>query len=228
MWSSRLALIAAASLAALSLGGCAADAGIGDHAALTPTERFSIQVTPRPHEVRLVLHDEGLSPNQVAALTDFAHEWLRAEGGVITLQSPQEGDDPAAYRTTEGARRLLMSEGVRPENLRVVGYRPRGDDAATVIVGYMTYVAEGPNCSEAWGNLSASANNNAGNANFGCAVTANVAASLANPGDLVEPRAETPTDAARRSVVLGHYRNGEVTTSARDDQASGAVSHAVN
>jgi pilus assembly protein CpaD len=229
MWSNRLLKTAVCAAALASLGACAHDAGIGNHGALTPTERFSIQVTPHPQEVRLAPHRGGLSPNQAAALSQFAAEWQRAEGGLITLQSPQEaGDQEAVLRTTDDARRYLMSQGVAPENLRVVGYAAGDEGRAPIIVGYMAYTAQGPDCSRAWGNLTSTANNNVGNANFGCAVTANVAAQMANPGDLVQPRAEGPSDAARRGVVLGRYRNGEPTTSQTNTGASGTVSRAVN
>ena len=41
-------------------------------------------------------------------------------------------------------------------------------------------------------------------------------------------RAETPADAQRRGTVLDKYRQGQLTSSARDDQATGTVSKAVN
>ena len=219
----------AVAAAALSLGACASTGnGVANTEALTPTERYSISVTPHPQEVRLAAHEAGLSANQAAALAQFAQSWMEAEGGVITVQSPADSGDPAAaYRTTEGARRFLLTQGVTAERLRVVSYRA-SDDNAPIIVGYMAYDAHGPDCSASWGNLTSSRDNNVGNVNFGCAVTANVAASLANPGDLLTPRAEDPVDATRRGVILGHYRDGSATSSTYDHQASGAVSHAVN
>ena len=227
MSSNRLALIAAA---ALTLAGCSTvGRDAGDNPALTPTERFAIQVTPHPEEVRLAAHPGGLSANQASALGAFVRTWLQVEGGQITVQSPVEsGDEGAVYRTSEGARRFLVEQGVTPEHIRTIGYRPSGDGEAPIIVGYMAYSARGPDCSVSWANLTASADNNNLNPNFGCAVTANVAASLSNPGDLVAPRGEDPVDPNRRSAVLEHYRNGESTSSVRDQQASGAVSHAVN
>ena len=227
MSSNRLALIAAA---ALCLAGCSTvGRDAGDSTALTPTERFAIQVTPHPQEVRLAAHPNGLSANQAAALSAFARTWLQVEGGQITVQAPVEnGDEGAVYRTSEAARRFLVEQGVTPDRIRTIGYRPAGDGEAPIIVGYMAYSARGPDCSASWANLTASADNNNLNPNFGCAVTANVAASLSNPGDLVAPRGDDPVDPNRRSQVLEHYRNGENTSSVRDQQASGAVSHAVN
>ena len=44
--------------------------------------------------------------------------------------------------------------------------------------------------------------------NLGCATQANLAAAVANPEDLVQPRAETPPLAARRQKVIDQYRKG--------------------
>ncbi len=224
MWSSKTALIAAAG-AALLLSACASGAG-REAAPLTPMERYSISVTRAPQELRLAPHPQGLSPNQASALAAFAREWMSAEGGLITVQAPSGGGDSSAvFRTAEGARQFLMGQGVAPDHLRVVGYSARDGDAP-VVVSYMRYTAQGPDCSASWGNVTATASNGS-YSNFGCAVTANLAAQIANPGDLVDPRPMDPSDATRRSVVLGHYRNGEVTSSAPDQHASGAVSTAV-
>ena len=45
--------------------------------------------------------------------------------------------------------------------------------------------------------------------NHGCATQSNLAAMVANPNDLLGPRAEGPPDAARRASVLATYRKGE-------------------
>lgn len=45
--------------------------------------------------------------------------------------------------------------------------------------------------------------------NHGCATQHNLAAIVANPNDLIAPRAETPADTARRQTVFGRYRRGE-------------------
>ena len=44
-------------------------------------------------------------------------------------------------------------------------------------------------------------------ANFGCASQNNLAAQIANPGDLIAPRGMTSIDAERRSVVIEAYRD---------------------
>ena len=84
-----------------------------------------------------------------------------------------------------------------------------------------------PTCGQQWDNISRSATNQV-QSQFGCSVTANMAAQVANPADLLGPSAIDPVDAQRRDVMLGKYRRGEVTASASDSQAKGTVSQVVN
>ena len=44
---------------------------------------------------------------------------------------------------------------------------------------------------------------------FGCATQRNLASSVANPEDLVQPRPETPALAERRQTVVDKYRQGQ-------------------
>lgn len=227
MWSNRLLLAAAA---ALSLGACASTTAptMGNNDALTPTERFGITVTPQPVELRLAPHAGGISQNQAAALTEFTQGWRDIEGGMISLRAPANGPDPGAARVTaDTARRFLIDQGVDPSKIQLVGYDAAGDPVAPVVVGYARFVAQGPDCGQAWPNMTSTMSNREYE-NFGCAVTANMAAQIDNAGDLMQPRPMTPADAGRRATVLGRYRAGEVTSSAVDAQANGAVSRAVD
>ena len=218
-------------LAALSLGACATDkvaADAGLPPPVTPTERFAIEVREHPEELRLAPHAQGLSPNQTSALNAFLDHWNSVQGGDFVLRSPAHGGDPqAAYRTTVDARDYLLAHGVSPAQVRIVDYDAAQDHKAPVVIGYAAYVAKGPQCGQNWENLTATKDNREYN-NFGCAMTANLAAEIANPSDLRSPRAMDPTDAARRQTVLDHYRKGESTSTTKDDQANGAVSTAVH
>lgn len=54
--------------------------------------------------------------------------------------------------------------------------------------------------------------------NFGCAQQNNIAAMVANPQDLIKPRAQTPSDPMRRLKVIENYRTGEATSAATEQQ----------
>lgn len=191
---------------------------------LTPTERYPIAVRPAPEELKLAAHAGGLSGNQIDALRDFVREWRDVDGGVVTLKTPMHGPDPAAtYRTATGARDFLVSQGVESDKVRIVGYEAQGDAQAPVSVGFVRYIAKGPDCGQSWSDLSR-VDNNREYPEFGCSMAANIAAQIANPADLLQPRDQDPADAQRREAVIGKYRDGQVTSTAKDTQADAILS----
>jgi pilus assembly protein CpaD len=217
-----------AGLGLLALGACATTAhdrkADADPPPITPSERYSIQVEPAPLEVKLGVHDSGLSQNQADALHDFAQRWVQAGRTPITIKAPEGGPTQAAvYRTVTGARDLLVAQGVDPDAVRIVSYDAGPDRDAPVVVGFMRYRARGPQCGREWGDLSRDYQSD-GYAEFGCAVTANMAAQISDPADLLHPRDVDPPDAQRRQTVLDKYRQGSTTSTAKDSQANGAVS----
>jgi len=48
--------------------------------------------------------------------------------------------------------------------------------------------------------------------NFGCSYQRNLAAMVADPADLVQPRAETPAYTPRRNIAFDKYKKGTTTT----------------
>lgn len=215
-------------LAGAALSGCAS--GPLSHqptraeTARTPIDLWAAEVRPQAEEIALAVHAQGLSPTQSDALAGFAGQWREGGRGAITLRAPVGGPDPAMVsRSTESARALLASYGA---DVQVQGYDAQGDRAAPLIVARERYTVSVPTCGQQWDNLSRSATNQV-QSQFGCAVSANMAVQVANPADLLGPRAVDPADAQRRDVVLGKYRKGEITASARDEQAQGTVSQVI-
>jgi pilus assembly protein CpaD len=227
----RLPLITLALLISGSLVGCAQDpakeATLGPR---TPTEQWTekVHATSQPDEIRLSPHRAGLSPNQGSALRALMGRWIEADGPAILISAPTGGADPqAAYAVATQARDFLVSNGAPADSVRIASYPAAGDPASPVIVGYLRYQADVPKCGEAWGNLTSTSDNKVFG-NFGCAVSANMVAMIANPADLDHPRASTPVDATRREVIMGKYQKGEAKASAKEADSSGAVSKAVD
>lgn len=186
-----------------------------------------IKVESQPDEIQLAAHASGVSGNQDQALRDLVGRWLSAEAREIVISAPIGGDDPAlSSRMAMYVRERLMMLGAPAGQVRVVGYDAAGQPAAPLRVGFEYFIAEGPQCGQRWENLAATRKNEAYD-NFGCALAANLAAQVANPEDLIRPRNTTPVDAGRRETVMGKYRKGEVTSSAKDEQATGLVSKAI-
>jgi pilus assembly protein CpaD len=231
-------MLCAVALAALSACAAAPKLAVPAAAVATPTELWTqkVKVVPQPEEIRLAVHAGGLSGAQAQALEDLVARWLVEEAREIVVSAPLEGPQVAtARRMAIIARERLIAYGAPAERVRIVGYDAAGSTDGPVVaipsdpplrVGFLRYRAEIPRCGQAWENLAAT-RDNAPMSNFGCAVTANIAAQVANPRDLEQPRDSTPIDAGRRDVVIGKYRRGEVTSSARDDQATGVVSRTI-
>ena len=214
-----------AALAVLGLCACAtAETPDRFPEARTPTEHYTATAAHQAEELALAIHAHGLSANQADALTGFVDTWREAKGGAITVQAPAAGAETGlAYHAAEAARSFLLNRGVPASLIVMAGYEGAAESGAPLRIIYTSYRAVVPRCGLEWTNLSRSATNEV-QPNFGCAVTANMAAQIANPADLVRPAPLGPADAQRRVYALDKYRRGEVTSSAADVQAQGAVS----
>jgi pilus assembly protein CpaD len=214
--------ILVAAFAALALAGCASDPAVRN---ATPTQAWTdkVKVEAEPEILRLGVHADGMSSNQAAAVADFVGQWMHAEAGVISVQAPLG----ASPRMVASVQAHLAAQGAPLSMIDLTSYDAAGDPAAPIVVAFDRFTVDTPLCGQNWESLTRTRNNEAFG-NFGCAVTANIAAQVANPQDLLRPRVMTPADAQRRATVLGRYRQGETTSSARDDQAAGAISRAVN
>jgi pilus assembly protein CpaD len=188
-----------------------------------PTERFAITVTQGRDEVLLAPHADGVSDAQMRALGQLVERWRDTGASVLTIRAPASGQE-AMYRATAGVQSALESIGVRPEQIQLTSYdAPEG---APISVGFTGYQAQGPDCGHDWNDYTQTGDNRV-NKNFGCAVTANVAAMIANPSDLVAPRPMDSSDATRRETIIGKYHQGVLSSTPKDPQADGAISGAI-
>lgn len=225
MLSSSKIKLALCGLAFIGLSGCATSQKLATAKPL-PTEHFAIKVDETPDQVALAVHAEGVSPNQQAALADFVARWRDAGGGIVVLKTPADAADADQARSmTYAVQAQLQGLGVSSERIQLAAYQagaPRGP----ILASFLRLTAQGPDCSGGWDNLTSTIGNEPYK-HFGCAQTANLAAMIADPRDLVSPPGLSPADNTRRQVILGKYREGKLTSSDKDDQASGAVSTAV-
>ena len=224
-FSSLHTLVMAGAL--LALAGCAthAPAGFADHAA-SPTEHYAAKVEEAPDQVALAVHADGLSTAQRTALAEFIARWRTAGSGAVVVRAPADAANPDEARAMAYAvQSHLQTLGVPTDRIRLAAYQA-GEPKGPILTSFVKMVAVGPDCSGGWDNLT-STNSNEPYSHFGCALTADIAAQIADPRDLVSPPDLAPGDNTRRTTVFGKYRDGKVTASERDDQASGAVSTAV-
>lgn len=224
---SFLTLSSALALGGVLLAGCAGGpASLGGEPPLTPTARYSLQVEPGLDRIALAVHETGLSANQQAALADLVARFAIEGAPALVVEAPA-GGDPVTGEAAWGVKAALEAAGAPAHMIRVVSYAGP-DPRAPILAGFETVRAVVPQCGTQWGSLGRTGDNQSA-ANFGCAVTANLAAQIANPRDIVSPRAMTPADAQRRSVVFDHYGKGEQTAAIREELVAGTrISRAVD
>ena len=217
---STLNLSSVLTLGSLLLAGCVGGpASLGGEAPLTPTSRYSLQVEPGLERIALAVHETGLSTNQQAALADLVQRFAIEGAPALVVEAPA-GDDPVANQAAWNVKAGLVAAGAPANMIHVVSYAAP-DPRAPILAGFETLRAVVPQCGRQWGSLTRTGDNQSAS-NFGCAVTANLAAQIANPRDIVAPRAMTPADSQRRSVVFDHYGKGEQTAAAREELVTGA------
>lgn len=195
-------------------------------------QRHPITIKETDHSVEVFVGASrgGLNAYQRADVLAFAQSWKReATGGIIIDQPVGTPNEVAAEEAVREARSILAGSGIPLYAVVVRPYRPQNRVAvATVKLNYPRMSAEAGPCG-LWpadlgptyepGHIS-----NKPYWNLGCASQRNLAAMVANPSDLVQPRGETPPSSARRSVVLEKYRKGEGTATTYPNATQGTIS----
>lgn len=216
-----LSLSAVALLTGCATTGASGSAGLQPE---TPLSRYSLQVEPGLDRIALAVHDSGLSATQSAALNALADRYLRSGSGVVQVQGPS-GDDPVSARQTWAVREALQAAGVPGERIRLTGY-DAPDPRAPVLAGFETLRAVVPDCSREPRSFEGRFSNES-SSGLGCAITANMAAQIADPRDIIGARAMTPADPGRAAIVFDHYRKGEASSAPQEPLVDGRISRAV-
>jgi pilus assembly protein CpaD len=229
----RTALLAAALVAGTALVGCNTPSKhvgaqqTGSLQAFKANDRHPIEVVRG--EVQLEIDvprfSPGLSPRQLAEVDAFITDYKSIGESEITVAVPSGGRNEGAAMSVLGKLRArIRGRGVDDKAIRYTPYRvSRGATSAPILVSYERYYAEPSPCGNWPDNLGYEPLNKAYE-ELGCAQQNNLAAVVANPRDLIMPRALTPADAARRGVVLGKYRIGEVSAAEKSKEESGSSS----
>lgn len=211
---------------ALGLGaaGCASMEA-GPVAPLTPLSRYSMRVEPGLDRIALAVHEQGLSANQHAAIGQLADRYGASGYGWLTVEAPA-GDDPVAAGQAYAVRAALQAAGVPAERIQMAAYSAP-DPRAPVLAGFETLRAVIPDCSAEARNLGPRFSNQS-SFGFGCAVTSNMAAQIADPRDILGARAMTPADSGRAAVVFDNYRKGQPSSTPQEELVDGRISEAVD
>jgi pilus assembly protein CpaD len=191
-----------------------------------------IQEANRATEVFVGTGRGGLTTTQRTDIAGLAEAWLREGTGGIIIDMPTNTPNArVAADSLREIRAILASAGVPPRGITVRSYRPTDPrQFATIRVNYPRILADAGPCGTWPEDLGPSIKNkgyleNRPYYNFGCAQQRNLAAMVANPSDLVQPRSETPAYTGRRTVVLDKYRKGESTATTYPDPEKNQISN---
>jgi pilus assembly protein CpaD len=173
----------------------------------------------------------GLTPMQRAEVLAFAQNWKQeATGGVIIDRPVGSANDRAAQDALKEARSIIVHAGIPNHGIVIRPYNASGNKLAALQLNYpKTKAVAGP-CGFWPDDLGPTYDpkyiENKQHFNFGCATQKNLAAMVANPADLVQPRAETPVYAAKRTVGIDKWRKGESPATNYPDADKAKVSSA--
>lgn len=224
-----IARAAGASLLALALVACNSHdrRGVESWVTADPTQNHPIIVDRKEVQLDLAVPpgSYGLTHSQKQDLRDFALRFRNDDsGGILAVRAPSGGrNEIAAMRAMDDVQRVIRSAGVPPGETANEAYSAAGFPAAPIRVSFMRHVAKAPVCGD-WSQNLARDPKNAPWPNLGCATQANLAAMVANPRDLIEPRGMTPRSSERRDTIWNKYIKGDTTIAKKDDQEKAQAS----
>jgi pilus assembly protein CpaD len=218
----HLVLKAAAVAAILMAGSCAAPvqdintATMEDGAANHP-----ITVAPSYREMKLQYAPaySGMLPADAPRFTAFVADYRAHGNGSISLSVPA---GPPAGAAISYFAEAIAATGVPRDHILVSTHQAQGGDFR-VDLNYVVYEAHADSCGDWSENLAYTADNLTPK-NFGCSVQRNIAAMVADPRDLLGPRAMDPRDGKRDAVIMDNYEQGKPTAAEKTADQSGAVS----
>ncbi|MEZ0061686.1 MULTISPECIES: CpaD family pilus assembly protein [Bradyrhizobium] len=230
-----LSLFGALVVSAIALGGCNLTSDV-----VTGTvpddyrQRHPIAVTEGEQSIVVFVGRArgNLTETQRDDVMGLARTWRREGTGAIAIDVPADSSNArSAQAVYQEIRGLLASMGVPAH---AITKRPYLDDPRalpTIRLSYPKMAAVAGPCGVWPSDLGPSIYNPSYNQNkqydnFGCATQRNLAAMVANPSDLEQPRTETAAYTPRRSIAFDKYRKGESTATAYPEAEKAKLSDA--
>lgn len=208
----------------------------------TVSEKYPISVEPVQETMQLspVLAGNKLAPADARQVTAFAGGFLQKGHGPLAIILPNIPYSPRTQGQMQAINEILAERGVPASRIEwriaTPGAAPaaaaappggvNGTDArpGPLVFSFTRYVASAEGACGNWEKDIGRSHDNHTWDNFGCAHQHNLAVMVADPLDLKRPRATTPVDVDRRTVVIKAYREGKTTSSERSEDEKGTVS----
>jgi len=202
-------------LAALPLAGCSEDfASVDDvHLPTSVQERYPIEVVDRPAKLNVSAERGRISPEEVNRVMRFGQQARQSARSPVAVSYPK--GNAHARAAAKQAVQLLSAAGVPRGMIHVSAYEGK---SATVSLSYARKVAVTRECGD-WSTDIANDAQNRPHPDFGCAYQNNLAAMVANPEDLQQPRSMGPAYARGRMAGMENYNTGKWTEPPVNEQS---------
>ena len=151
--------------------------------------------------------DRGMTGSQRDTLLGFLDGYDKSAAPSLTIQIPSgSANEVAATAAGRDFARLAVASGIKRNRIVVTSYQAGSSEtSAPVRVSYIAVRAQTDKCGR-WPDDLLETSENKHYADFGCSYQNNLAAQMANPGDLLGPRKQSTIDAENRGAVIDVYR----------------------
>lgn len=180
-----------------------------------PMANHPITVEPSYQSLKLAYSGTGLDAADREKLDSFVTDYRMHGNGKISIAVP--GGAGMQQAVTALADRI-NELGVSRDRILVAA-----TSGAQIEVNYISYQARTADCGDWSEDLFYTADNRTA-ANLGCANQHNLAAMVADPRDLLGPRAMDGGDAARRQTVITSYEKGQASAAQKSQDQNAAIS----
>jgi len=192
-----------------------------------PSARHPISVSKAPvvMDIEVPRGSSGLTRSQASGLKAFVARYRTEGEGQLVVSAPSGGrNEYAIVNSVANVRGIIHGSGISGHAVRMEPYYVSGHSNAPIKVSFTSLVAKGPECGR-WTESLSESSGNTNHENFGCAQQHNLAALIANPGDLVHPHGLDPRSSTRRDVLSDKWIAGEITAANKSkDERSGTIS----
>lgn len=178
-----------------------------------------IQIAESVERLELYTRPTGLelSARDQVAVSQFLQAYARQGEGPIYMNFPSStANGLGAQQAQAVIRQSLNQVGLYGAPLQTGQYQTAYGAPAPVVVSYRTLKTVPKDCRHL-GDLAHTYNNQVYD-NFGCSNTANLAAMIQDPRQLIQPYDLGVPDSQRRQTIYDKYIEGEVTASQFPDR----------
>ena len=222
---SKAALTAVALTALMMLGACGGARAAKEEPPVDMVEQAHLKRTvldafvPEaiPVEARIAVSAAsgtiGITVQEAAELKSFAQDYVRLGRGNVVVSVPANaGNSQTAGQVAQEVQRALFAGGIDFSKISSGPYQAQGQANAPILISFGRYEAKPVVCAP-WTSFDPRrTGKNIPPDRFGCAQNANLAAMVADPGDLLGDRKDGPRDAARIQNGIDMHRKGGVPT----------------